>query len=155
MTLPTGAISLYDVNIELGRAGGSTIDMNDASVRNLAGQPSGATDMNALRGKSALSMSIALVRSSGTAGTGRSQTQNTITVTITGGTGTSFNWTSTGEASATFVSGQGTNQVIMRGPSYPNIQAQTSQSETVTVTFTVNGVGRTLTAYPSFTIQQF
>lgn len=53
MTLPTGAISMNDVNVELGKSGTSVISLNDADVRTLASLPSGAISMNDLRGKSA------------------------------------------------------------------------------------------------------
>lgn len=52
MTTPTGAITLDDVNIELGIASGTAIDMNRADVRGLAGVESGAITLDDLRGKS-------------------------------------------------------------------------------------------------------
>lgn len=53
MTLQSsGAISLYDVNIELGRSGAASINMNEAAVRTLAGVPSGSYGMNSFYGKS-------------------------------------------------------------------------------------------------------
>lgn len=52
MTLPvSGAISLNQVNVELGLAGTTLISMNQASVRTLAGVPSGAISMQNLQGK--------------------------------------------------------------------------------------------------------
>jgi hypothetical protein len=52
MTLPaSGAISLNDVNVELGLSGTATITMNDAAVRTLFGISSGAIDMNTGHGK--------------------------------------------------------------------------------------------------------
>ncbi len=53
MALPTGTITMNDVNIELGRSSGGTISLNDSDVRNLAGRPSGTISMDDLRGKSA------------------------------------------------------------------------------------------------------
>lgn len=53
MALPTGTITMNDVNIELGRSSGGTISLNDSDVRQLAGRPSGTISMNDLRGKSA------------------------------------------------------------------------------------------------------
>ena len=53
MTLPaSGAISLNQVNVELGLSGTTTISMNQASVRTLFGVPSGAISMSNGYGKS-------------------------------------------------------------------------------------------------------
>lgn len=52
MTLPTGTISMSQVNTELGYASTATISLNDAAVRSLAGVPSGAISMSNLQGKS-------------------------------------------------------------------------------------------------------
>lgn len=53
MTLPaSGAISLNQVNVELGLAGTTSINMNQASVRTLFGVPSGAISMSNGYGKS-------------------------------------------------------------------------------------------------------
>ena len=52
MALPaSGAISLNDVNVELGLSGTATISMNDTAVRTLFGISSGAIDMNTGHGK--------------------------------------------------------------------------------------------------------
>ena len=52
MALPaSGAISLNDVNVELGRSGTTTITMNDSVVRTLFGVASGTIDMNTGHGK--------------------------------------------------------------------------------------------------------
>ena len=52
MATPSGQISLNDVNVELGLAGTTTITMNQANVRALAGVPSGAISMQNLQNKS-------------------------------------------------------------------------------------------------------
>jgi len=53
MTLPvSGPISLNAVNVELGLSGTTLISLGQASVRTLAGVPSGAISMNNLYGKS-------------------------------------------------------------------------------------------------------
>ena len=53
MTLPaSGAISLNNVNVELGLAGTTSINMNQASVRTLFGKASGAISMSDGYGKS-------------------------------------------------------------------------------------------------------
>jgi len=47
MPLPaSGAISMYDINVELGLTGTTTISMNDAIVRTLFATASGAIDLN-------------------------------------------------------------------------------------------------------------
>ena len=52
MTLPaSGAISLNDINIELGIASGTAISLNDTAVRDLAGIPSGPISLNDFYGK--------------------------------------------------------------------------------------------------------
>ena len=53
MALPaSGAISLNDVNVELGSTATSSITMNDTTVRTLFSQASGIVDMNTGHGKS-------------------------------------------------------------------------------------------------------
>lgn len=54
MTLPVGQISLSQVNTELSIPATTTITMNQANVRALAGVPTGAISMSNLQGKSAL-----------------------------------------------------------------------------------------------------
>jgi len=49
----TGAISLSDVNVELGRSATNTINMNETVVRTLAGVATGAISMSDFYGKSA------------------------------------------------------------------------------------------------------
>jgi len=59
MTLPaSGAISLNDVNVELGYAGTTLISLNDTEVRALAEVPTGAISMSDLHGKSAINVHI-------------------------------------------------------------------------------------------------
>lgn len=50
--LPSGQISMSDVNVELGRNHNSSIDLNNGEVRNLAAKPSGTISLADLRGKS-------------------------------------------------------------------------------------------------------
>ena len=52
MVLPTGTISMANVNVELGRSSTATISLNETAVRSLAGVASGTISMNDLRGKS-------------------------------------------------------------------------------------------------------
>jgi hypothetical protein len=68
MTLPvSGAISLNNVNVELGRSGTQIISLGETAVRNLAGVPSGAISMNNLYGKSNR-VSLSIIYSSSTYG---------------------------------------------------------------------------------------
>ena len=65
MTLPTGTISLSQVNTELGRSATATIDMNDSAVRTLAGVGGSGTtiSMSNLQGKSNVTISLAQLQS--------------------------------------------------------------------------------------------
>ena len=54
MALPTGTISMSQVNVELGYAATTTISLNQADVRALAGVPSGTISMSNLQGKAVL-----------------------------------------------------------------------------------------------------
>lgn len=53
MVLPSGTITMDQVNVELGIASGTNISLNQANVRALAGVPSGTIAMSNLQGKSA------------------------------------------------------------------------------------------------------
>ena len=93
MTLPSsGAISLNQVNTELGRGGTASLGMNDSGVRGLTGQSGGAVDMNSLHGKSyAITYNVApgsyTVDKDGTYGITASRSV-TWTVSATGSIGT-------------------------------------------------------------------
>jgi len=79
MVLPTGTISMSQVNTELGRASTASINLNEAAVRSLAGVPSGAISMNDLRGKGS-AVSVAYV--SGAGSTGNATTYSFSSVSI-------------------------------------------------------------------------
>jgi hypothetical protein len=56
MTLPVGTISMSQVNTELGLPSTTTISLNQANVRSIAGVLSGTISMNDLRGKTAFTL---------------------------------------------------------------------------------------------------
>jgi len=61
MTLPaSGALSMSQVNTELSLSSTAAISLGSSGVRGLAGIASGAINMNALHGKSASSVTIAM-----------------------------------------------------------------------------------------------
>jgi hypothetical protein len=69
MTLQTsGAISLNNVNVELGRSGTASINMNETAVRTLAGKASGAISMSDFYGKSNETITLSGVAISSTGG---------------------------------------------------------------------------------------
>lgn len=53
MTTPTGQIGFYDINVELGRRGDASLNLNDSQVRKLANKPNGTISLSDLRGKRA------------------------------------------------------------------------------------------------------
>lgn len=60
MTLPTGQISLSQVNTEIGYPSTQLISLNDTNVRILAQKPSGQISMSDLRGKAWLTQEMVL-----------------------------------------------------------------------------------------------
>jgi len=77
MTLPvSGALSMSQVNTELGLSSSATIALGGSGARGLAGIASGAINMNALHGKSAITigMSVAPYITAGNANTSGSVT---------------------------------------------------------------------------------
>lgn len=114
MALPTGTISMSQVNTELGRSSTATISLGESAVRTLAGVPSGAISMDNLRGKSAMSVSANNVSGSGFgfASSGSVSTGSPDT-TVTGGTAPfTFSWT--------YLSGSSVPQVSSSTAQNPN-----------------------------------
>lgn len=103
MALPTGTISLSQVNVELDRNATATINLDDADVRSLAERVSGVISMSDLQGKSAL---FKLVISSNTTNV------NLRTLAIDSG------WNETSEAEITIDSG-----VVVSGTTQANSTA--------------------------------
>jgi hypothetical protein len=88
MALPTGTISISQVNTELGRGATVSISLNETAVRSLAGVASGTISMNNLRGKTfAPTISISPDPLQTTIGGGGSVTSGAATATASGGAG--------------------------------------------------------------------
>ena len=94
---PTGAISFQDVNTEIRRTPTNSLNLNDATVRKLAGVSSGAIGMSNLRGKSIVRINVNSLSSSTGDGTG--------IPTTSAGCSLSFNQGGILSASAQFIDG--------------------------------------------------
>jgi len=120
MTLPTGTISLSQVNTELGRPATQAISLNDAGVRGLSGMASGASDMNNLRGKSARSISMSGTMQPQQVGQFLADTATLGIVVSDGATPSSYAWSIVvdygGMASLTPLTEA---TATLRGPTYP------------------------------------
>jgi len=112
MTLPTGQISLSQVNTELGLSATAQIDMNMTSLRTLFGVSSGQISMSNGQGKSAVALPVITKQTTVTYSGGTSTTYPdtiswvyndapiTLSVSATGGTLT-YAWQSNSSNSST------------------------------------------------------
>lgn len=144
MTLPTGTISLDQVNIELGRSATAVINMNEGPVRLLAGVPSGAISMDNLRGKTNGGV---WTPDGGTIGSPVILSDDTGSATIPSQMQISYpsaavwNWSRTGSTAgtATIATGQSGATIVFSLPN-PTTTARTCQ-------FQVNSVANGFTKY--------
>lgn len=99
MTLQSsGAISLANINTELGRSSTATISLGETAVRNLAGVASGAISLSNLYGKSNVSFSPAGANSApGTTLGSYASGGNDASVTITCTQTATWTWNRTGD----------------------------------------------------------
>jgi len=152
MTLQSsGAISLANVNVELGLGSTTTISLNQTSVRTLAGKASGTISMSDLYGKSASgTFSPNGGTTAGTAvslynyGAGGGAVSVTISCTA------SANWTISGRAGST----TGANYPVGTYNSLTSITLSLTNSSTSTrsTTWTINATTGTNTRYWTVTI---
>lgn len=130
MTLPTGQISLSQVNTELGLSATAQIDMNMTSLRTLFGVSSGQISMSNGQGKSAVALPVITKQTTvvsseispivypATISWVSDDTPITLSVSATGGTLT-YAWQSNSSNSSTgwVTSGYGTPWTIPYGTS--------------------------------------
>lgn len=162
MTLQSsGAISLSQVNTELGLSSTAQISLNDSAVRGLAGVASGTISMSNLYGKTGgVTFSPAGSTNSG-APTSLSDAQYDISeIVITASADVTWNWTRSGSTAGngTVFNASGgtvgtTSGLSGRSVRFRITAATTTRTSTFSVNVTANGVTRywtvTLTAYGS------
>ncbi|GFE77730.1 hypothetical protein [Novosphingobium sp. TCA1] len=130
MALPgSGAISMSQVNTELGRSATQAISLNDSAVRTLAGKGSGAISLGDLRGKANLTFTYP-------PGSYSMQEYGQAAMTIT--SNRQVTWTYGGTLANVSVANGGTSASIMittnvrrNGTQQTTIQSQTNLTGTV------------------------
>ena len=148
MTLPSGTISMSQVNTELGRSSTTVISLNEGVVRTLAGVASGTISMNNLRGKTNVSFSPNGGANAGTAVYLSSDVAyDTATITITCSQSAVWSWTRSGSgtpaATASIANGgSGTTMVF----TLDRFDGGISQY-TYTLSATASGVTKYWTVY--------
>ena len=145
MTLPTGTISMSQVNTELGRSATATISLNEAAVRSLAGVPSGAISMDNLRGKSAVTFSPDGGTSAGAPVELTDEQQDFAYIEISCTQNATWNWSKTGsfDAFASVESGQSASSIFF---------SLSTSSQIKQAIFTVSGTAGGITRYYKVTL---
>jgi len=139
VTLPaSGAISLSQVNTELGRSATAPISLGETAVRNLAGVPSGPISLSNLYGKSGVTLTITPAGRS-ESGTTSSRTFGSFTVSVSGGTPTAYSWSVSNAANGTFTAGS-TATTATTSPTVSTVVSGDTATATLTCTVTVGGV---------------
>jgi len=132
MTLPTGMITMGQLNTELQRTATQPISLNDGQVRIIAGLNSGLISMNSLRGKSWVTFDQP-------EGYLYAQGMNSAGLTITCNRDAVWTYTSSGVISISPATG-GTSKTFSASVTVSRSQERTS---TASVTATAFGVSRT------------
>jgi hypothetical protein len=143
MALPTGTISMSQVNLELSRPAGQSISLDDAGVRGLAGRSSGYLSMSHLQGKSAINTGISSNISDQNVGNGFRHTRGSISIYVlpTGaGTATGHVWELVqDDYGMAYVSNPNTAVATFEGPSYNFNNFTVVSNFVIRCTYTVNG----------------